>query len=240
MKLKTELEKQGNWLFRHRSYLPLIILLTALFVFIQTNVNKEITPVCRFAFQLLCLGVSLIGLFIRIYTVGYTPKNTSGRNTTEGQVADMLNTTGIYSIVRHPLYLGNFFMWLGTALLTGNSWFIVCFIFAFWIYYERIIFAEEQFLERKFGIIFSEWAKEVPTFVPNIAKFKKNSHVFSIRKVIWKEKNGLLALFLLFTLFDIMGEFLKGHRHHYSYFFLICSLLSLALYTILKIVKVKI
>jgi len=83
-----------------------------------------------------------LGLFIRAYAVGHTPANTSGRNTKE-QLADELNTTGIYSMVRHPLYLGNFFMWLGAAVLTKNGWFIVAFILLYWIYYERIMFAEE-------------------------------------------------------------------------------------------------
>ena len=41
-----------------------------------------------------------------LYCWAYT-KNTSGRNTHD-QVADSLNTSGIYSIVRHPLYVGNF------------------------------------------------------------------------------------------------------------------------------------
>lgn len=60
-----------------------------------------------------CIAVSLFGLLIRAVTIGFTPKGTSGRNTKEGQVAEVLNTKGIYSVVRHPLYLGNYFMWLG-------------------------------------------------------------------------------------------------------------------------------
>ncbi|WP_417887675.1 hypothetical protein [Zunongwangia sp.] len=47
-------------------------------------------------YELVCLSFSLLGLFIRIFTVGYTPKNTSGRNTTEGQLANEFNTTGMY------------------------------------------------------------------------------------------------------------------------------------------------
>jgi len=101
--------------------------------------------------------ISLCGLAIRVYTVGHTPANTSGRNTA-GQLAESLNTTGIYSLVRHPLYLGNFFMWLGVALLIANFWFVIAFVFAYWIYYERIMFAEEQFLRTKFGPTYVEWA----------------------------------------------------------------------------------
>ena len=60
--------------------------------------------------EMIFLAVSLLGEAIRIITVGHAPRNTSGRNTTEGQVADVINTSGIYSIIRHPLYVGNFLL----------------------------------------------------------------------------------------------------------------------------------
>lgn len=150
MALRQELETQGSWLFRYRSFLPLIVIFIGLAVFIETNWNRSASE-CSPYYEIICLLISMFGLGIRIYTVGFTPKNTSGRNTKAGQVADELNTTGIYSIVRNPLYLGNFFMWFGLALFTENVWFIISFILSYWIYYERIVFAEEQFLERKFG-----------------------------------------------------------------------------------------
>ena len=63
--------------------------------------------------------ISFLGEAIRIFTVAYTPAGTSGRNTKQ-QLADTLNTTGIYSLLRHPLYLGNFFMFLDTFIFTVN------------------------------------------------------------------------------------------------------------------------
>src|SRR5205085_1751915 len=101
------------------------------------------------SFQIGCFFISMIGLIIRIYTVGYSAENTSGRNT-HGQVADSLNTKGIYSVVRNPLYLGNFFMWLGLAMLSFNFWFVISFIFFYILYYECIIYAYYYFLNRKF------------------------------------------------------------------------------------------
>lgn len=144
MALQEELESQGNWLFRRRSLLPLIVLFVGICVHIFTIRTSGVLFATVFpfwhGFECLCLTISLAGLFIRIYTVGHTPAGTSGRNTAE-QVADSLNTTGIYSVVRHPLYLGNFLMWLGIALLTCNAGFILAFILAYWLYYERIMYA---------------------------------------------------------------------------------------------------
>ncbi len=112
------------------------------------------------------LGVSLFGEAIRIYTVGFAPENTSGRNTEAGQIADELNMTGIYSLVRHPLYVGNFFMWLGPVLFLRSVVFAVFFVLVYWLYYERIMFAEEQFLRRKFGETYDKWSEKVSAFIP--------------------------------------------------------------------------
>jgi len=61
-------------------------------------------------------------------------------------VASTLNTTGAYSLSRNPLYVGNYFMWAGVAMVTDSAWFVLLFSLAFWIYYERTVFAEEFFI----------------------------------------------------------------------------------------------
>jgi protein-S-isoprenylcysteine O-methyltransferase Ste14 len=201
MALQEELEKQGNWLFRYRGILPLFLLVSGIIVYTLTNLHQDLFIHLNGTIyhKWFCLFIGLIGLLIRVFTVGFTPANTSGRNT-RTQLADELNKTGIYSIVRHPLYLGNFFMWLSIALLTENGWFVIVFILAYWIYYERIMFAEEQFLRKKFGDTYLIWSAQVPAFLPSFdfSEFKKPGVRFSWKKVVKKEKNGLFALFLIF------------------------------------------
>ncbi len=178
MALKEEMEKQGNWLFKYRSYLPLAILTIGLIFFVWQELYVRKTTVNSSFFEkyylYLALSISLIGFFIRVYTVGYSARGTSGRNTKDGQVAISLNTTGIYSLVRHPLYLGNFLMWLGVAFLIADIWFTIIFILLFWINYERIMFAEEQFLRKKFGDDYLNWSKDVPLFIPKLRGFQKS------------------------------------------------------------------
>ena len=112
MSLQKEFEKQGAWLFRYRGVLPLIILFAGTIIYLDTIIYPDNLFLAKLYdtnyFENICLLISLFGLFIRVYTVGHTPVNTSGRNV-DSQVADTLNTTGSYSLVRHPLYLGNFF-----------------------------------------------------------------------------------------------------------------------------------
>ncbi|MDR1006049.1 MAG: isoprenylcysteine carboxylmethyltransferase family protein [Bacteroidales bacterium] len=241
MALQEEFEQQGVWLFRYRSYLPLIILPIGLWLY----VSKATTPLLSYfddgkrssAYLLFCILVSIFGLIIRIVTVGHTPSNTSGRNTKE-QIADTINQSGIYSIVRHPLYLGNFFMWLGIALITLNFWFIMAFCLLYWVYYERIMFAEEQFLRRKFKEPYLQWAAKTPAFIPNWKHYQKASLKMSWKKVLKKEKNGFCAIFVLFALFDVTA-YLYGTTPQLNIPLLIATAVSLLIYLILKVLKRK-
>jgi protein-S-isoprenylcysteine O-methyltransferase Ste14 len=241
MALQEEFEKQGNWLFRYRSYLPFIIIVVGVLVYMWTELHPENYIIKEWDYLLvyewLCVAVSLLGLVIRVFTVGYTPKNTSGRNV-KAQVADTLNTSGIYSMVRHPLYLGNFFMWLGPVMLAGHIWFIVVFCFFYWVYYERIMFAEEQFLRKKFGEAYLEWSKDVPAFIPSFRHYKRSDLHFSWRKVLKKEKNGLAAVFLIFCLLDILGVQING-IDDYNYVLMALCVATTIAYLILKYLKRK-
>lgn len=119
MALREEFENTGNWLFRWRSYLPLIVIgrfLLTLREYEYPDHSERLDHI----WEVVCLIVSFFGLGIRIFTIGHTPKG-SGRNT-KHQVAETLNTTGPYFVVRNPLYLGNFFAALGIALFAHLWW----------------------------------------------------------------------------------------------------------------------
>lgn len=239
MALQEEFEEQGIWLFKYRGSLPILLLLIGAILYLRTKIYPETffleNTSYEIDYEFFCLLISLFGFGIRVYTVGHTPQNTSGRNTQE-QVAETLNTTGMYSIVRHPLYLGNFFMWIGPALLSGNFWFLIAFCLFYWVYYERIMFAEEQFLKRKFGLLYANWSKNVPAFIPRFKNFIKPDLDFSWKKVLKKEKNGLAATFLIFTIFNISGKLIQRETN-YNYFLIICCLLTLLIYLVLKYLK---
>lgn len=87
MALQTELQLQGNFLFKHRSYLPLIFIFIGLSVYLYGKFYEIAKPenIIEENFEIICLAVSIIGLLIRIKIVGHTPKRTSGRNTKKGQ-----------------------------------------------------------------------------------------------------------------------------------------------------------
>jgi hypothetical protein len=162
--------------------------------------------------ELIFLGVSLFGQIIRIVTVGFAPKNTSGRNTVNGQIADELNVTGVYSIIRHPLYLGNFFMWLGPVLFLRSVEFTIVFVLLYWLYYERIMFAEEQYLRKKFGEIYDKWSEKVSSFIPYSFNYIPPKLPFSIKNVLKREYNSFVNIFAIFTLLDLFRNYFLSGR----------------------------
>ncbi|MEL7450334.1 MAG: isoprenylcysteine carboxylmethyltransferase family protein, partial [Pseudomonadota bacterium] len=210
--LQEELKNQGDYLFKRRSYLPLVLLAAGLWVKVYQERFGGLASegIVAEVLEGSALIVGLLGLAIRVFTVGFSPENTSGRNTGAGQVADVLNTTGAYSTTRNPLYLGNYFMWIAIAMVTGSGWFLLVFSLAFWLYYERIVYAEEAFLRDKFGSVYLAWAARTPMFFPNLSGFVAPGTRFSWRKVLRQEINGMLALLFLLCLFGLVGDLAEG------------------------------
>jgi protein-S-isoprenylcysteine O-methyltransferase Ste14 len=210
--LREDLEKQGNWLFRWRSYLPLLIVplfITALFT--SVSIQQEGSESGVKYWEVFCFLFSMLGFAIRCLTVGFVPEGTSGRNTRE-QIASELNTTGIYSIVRHPLYLGNLTIIFGLLLFIKVFWFAAIGGLFFILYYERIAFAEEEFLRRKFGAPYLEWAERTPAFLPRFKNWNQPSLTFSLRKVLKDEYSGFFALIASFCSLVVVRGILVNPR----------------------------
>ena len=153
--------------------------------------------------EILCLAIALLGLVVRVLTVGYVPAGTSGRNTLK-QVAATLNATGMYSVVRHPIYLGNFLMWFGVSLLPWCWWFTLITVLIFWLYYERIMFAEEGFLLEQFGEQYREWAAKTPAFIPKFSNWVRPNLPFSLKSAVSREYSTLFTIIALFTFFNVI------------------------------------
>jgi protein-S-isoprenylcysteine O-methyltransferase Ste14 len=235
MALREEFRKQGNWLFRWRSYLPLItivIILLGMSYFEYPGQSEKLDDI----WEIICLFISFSGVGIRFFTVGYTPKGTSGTNTRK-QIADTLNTTGMYSIVRHPLYLGNFIIWFGLSAFFHLWWFSLLVILIFWLYYERIMFAEEEFLREKFGYLFSEWAEKTSAFIPDISKWRSSDMMFAIRKAITNEYKSFFAVIVSFTAFEIIGDIFVQQRFEIDKMWLSILIFGSTLYTIVRFLK---
>ena len=205
MALIHELEAQGNWLFKRRGQAPVVLFLLAVPAVILANYSM-IYPAKASFFSWFGIAFSIAGALVRAYTIGTTPKGTSGRNT-DKQVAEQLNSTGIYSVVRHPLYLGNFLMWIGIVIYTLNPGFVLMVSLLYWLYYERIMFAEERFLEKQFGQTYLDWSLKAPAFIPSMSGFISPDVKFSLISVLRREYSGWLATVFGFVFVDLLREY---------------------------------
>lgn len=238
MALREEFEKQGNWLFVRRSWLPFLILPLLFYSLRYSNsIEFHYGQTAQIVYELFCVAVSLLGLFVRVFTIAYAPAGTSGRNTKEGQIAEQLNTKGIYSIVRHPLYLGNFLIFFGFVLFTQQLWFISLATVLFWIYYERIMYAEEEFLRRKYGKQYEEWAENVPAFFPKFSQYEKPELPFSLRNVLKREYTAFFEITLFFPVLDIASQYILYDKVEVNYWWLGFFALGFVTYFTLRTLK---
>lgn len=75
--------------------------------------------------------------------------------------ANSLQTKGLYSISRNPMYTGLLCLYSGLAMLVGNWWTVMFIPFVFFIIQVYVIRREENYLARRFGQQFIDYKKRV-------------------------------------------------------------------------------
>ena len=206
MSLHQTMIRHGQTLFRWRGHIPLLFIAPLLLAFKESaHMESLVGEGIEDIWVLFCFILSLSGLALRAFTVGYVPANTSGRNATE-QRADVLNTTSMYSIVRNPLYLANYIIILGVLLSIKVWWLALIATLVFFIYMERIILTEESFLEGKFGKVYNDWRTKTPAIIPNFKLWHPTNTPFSWKTVLKREYPGLLAVGTAFFVTEIIVD----------------------------------
>jgi protein-S-isoprenylcysteine O-methyltransferase Ste14 len=201
MTILEQFVRDGDRLFRWRSYFPLVLVpVLVAGVFLEGPPFGAVGA--ERAWEVFSAAVALSGLAIRVWAVGTAPRGTSERSTSRPR-ASQLRTTGLYSMVRHPLYLANGIMALGIGLFPGVWYLPPIVVLGALLYYERIAAREEQFLDGLFGPAFREWASRVPAIVPRLAGWVPSTTAVSWRKILRGEFYGLLVITASVFVLDI-------------------------------------
>lgn len=139
--------------------------------------------------------VAATGQIWRIYAAGVIYKN------------KQLATTGAYSLVRHPLYLGNFLILVGFAIAAGN-WIVLGLVaFFFLFYYPAAIRYEDHKLEGIFGDNWRSWSQGTPGMFPTSLKWQANT------EAEWNTRQSLLRNGeLVYTLYMVACAVLLWYR----------------------------
>jgi hypothetical protein len=130
--------------------------------------------------------IAALGQLWRIYAAGVIHKNRQ------------LASTGAYSLVRHPLYLGNLLVLGGFTLASGN-WFVVAVVaFFFMFYYPAAIRYEDHKLEEIFGDEWRSWSKNIPGMFPTGLKWKSNTEAsWDLRQSMIRNGEAVYTIFEL-------------------------------------------
>lgn len=83
----------------------------------------------------------------------------------------VLVTRGVYSVFRHPSYVGWFYWSIGTQLVLCNPICLVGYVIAMWLFFSGRIYEEEQMLVQFFGEQYIQYKKEVGTGIPFVKGF---------------------------------------------------------------------
>ncbi len=201
-----EMARSGKRLFFIRgTYIYITIAIATLIAWCSKDLGPFASDGCDRLWFWASFGVASLGAFVRIITSGFAALGTSGRAKVAAEASE-LNTTGPYSLVRNPLYVGRILNFTGLAMLSG-SWVFGALVFLLAILiYERISVYEEEFLREKFGQSHADWAKNVPALLPRLSGWVKPKYPFWWKRMIWREQN---KLFLLAT-----GVFLTWMARH--------------------------
>ncbi|WP_431322605.1 methyltransferase family protein [Rhizobium sp. YTU87027] len=192
----------GNFFFKYRNQaFPLIIV--ALFLMSPPPTEIAGSVAAERVKDLMALLVIFSGLALRASVIGYAYIKRGGLK--KRVYANDLVTEGMFGVCRNPLYVGNMLIYAGVFLLHGNPVVAILGIALFLFIYQCIVYAEEAFLEDKFGDAYRAYCADVPRWLLRFSNFSTSTQgmVFNVKRVIAKDYSTVSAALLAVLLIEI-------------------------------------
>jgi protein-S-isoprenylcysteine O-methyltransferase Ste14 len=143
------------WVRRYRRYLPIPLVLFVL-VCLRPTVPLGSTLLDSLM-DFIGVGICVLGQWLRMWAWG--------SNATVGKWG--VRDRGPYTMMRHPLYAGNFLIVLGLSVIFHNLWAYLLLLLPFAYMYHAITNMEEKRLRRRFTEDYQEYREQdVPRFLP--------------------------------------------------------------------------
>ncbi|MFH1799561.1 MAG: isoprenylcysteine carboxylmethyltransferase family protein [Candidatus Omnitrophota bacterium] len=139
----------------------------------------------------------VIGELIRFWALGFVERK-----------GEKLAASGPYAFVRNPLYVGNFFLGLGVAVIVWNWIILVLFLAGFLGIYTGTIRGEEKHLREMFGRPYEDYCKNVPSFFPRLMPYtapEKDSFLWG-RIIKHHEYITVAGIFLMLMMIHLYDE----------------------------------
>lgn len=144
----------------------------------------------------------LLGIALRVWARGHIERDL------------YLTQTGPYAFVRHPLYVGSFFLGFGFAAMSCLALVTPLFVLVFLALYAPKVLREDVFLRGKYGREYDRYAARVGAVLPQLRQpwrvscFAAEIQRFSWRRVLRQQewKTWLGVVLVLSTLWALMGS----------------------------------
>jgi protein-S-isoprenylcysteine O-methyltransferase Ste14 len=190
--------KLGEWLFRHRTALPLPIAA----VILGLGVGQAPPSVL-----LVTAGVAVTaaGELIRLWGV----RHIGAISRTRSHRLGPLVATGPFALIRNPLYVGNILIWVGFAMSARLAWLAPLIVLLLGAEYHAIVRWEESLLVARLGDAYRDYAARVPRWFPTLSRRERKDRRetisstnvagsaienFSWRETLFSERGTFVAM----------------------------------------------
>lgn len=142
-------------------YVAIIVVVTIIAVIAGRSQALEKGRVGFLQIPLLVIGILLIVLGVYLWA-GAMFSSKIDRHIEENKLA----TTGVYALVRNPIYSAFMFFCTGALLMAGNIFFLPLFFF-YWIFMSVLMkCTEERWLKDLYGREYEEYLNQVNRCIP--------------------------------------------------------------------------
>lgn len=174
----------------------IILVFLAVFVRPAWPAESEIGYYVELAGYFCLLG----GLSIRIWSILYIG----------GQKSKILTNQGPYSLCRHPLYVGSFFVAIGAGLCFENIPMLIAILVLIVPVHIIVARMEERHLMELFPMEYPEYKKLVPRFIPNFKNYRSSETVEVPVRMIRRVLLDTAGILMLPEIEDLL-EILHSH-----------------------------
>jgi protein-S-isoprenylcysteine O-methyltransferase Ste14 len=150
--------RAGEWLFRRRSALPLVL--------VAVPLSTDGAGPVRWA-----VAAALLAIGIGIRFVGVAAAGPETRRRT--RLVRTLVVHGPYAWTRNPIYVGNSLLWAGCATAVGDLRFACVALLLFALCYSLIVRYEERVLTATFAAAYIAYAEATPRWIPRIPRGRR-------------------------------------------------------------------
>lgn len=110
-------------------------------------------------------GILFIVLYLSFFIAALSRFFLSKNTLITIRPARSLETSGVYSVTRNPMYLSLVFLYSGLGIFLGNWWTFLLLAFLIAVVQSYVIQKEEQYLRRAFGSDYDRYRKKVRRWI---------------------------------------------------------------------------